>query len=91
MSLLDNPATRITASIVVGGAVMLFVFWLLPVYNMPVGLTDAVDWVFDTVWAFDFMIPVITLMTAFALVLFVDVLFAGIRLVFFLKQLFTHI
>lgn len=89
MSAFDNPGTRIASSIVIGAILLAVLLFFLPTYPMPSNLVDALEWVFDTLWGFDFMIPVITLMSAVGLILLVDVLFASWKLVLFLKKHLT--
>ena len=87
--MLDNPFTRVVGGIIVGTILISVLIVLMPVYVMPLALTQAIDWAFTTLWGFDFMIPVITMMTCFGLVILTDVIFASIKLVLFFKKHLT--
>jgi len=89
MSLLDNPITRTSLGFVIGGIFLAFMFYLLPTSDMPSGLSSALEWLFDTLWAFDFMIPVLTLLTCVSTILLIDILFGLVKFSLFVKKHIT--
>ena len=79
MSVLDNPLTRTTHNLLIGGILIILVLYLLPVYDMPVGLVSALAWLFETLWAFDFILPVLTMLICFQIVILTELLLASIK------------
>ena len=85
----DNVAVRITAGIVLGGIILILVLWLLPTYPLPDQGKEAIEWVFSTLWSFNFMIPVRTLVFLFGLIITIEIAFLSIHLVLWLKKVFV--
>lgn len=89
MSVLDNPLTRTTHNLLIGGILIILVLYLLPVYDMPSGLVSALEWLFETLWAFDFILPVLTMLICFQIVILTELLLASIKFALFLKKHYT--
>jgi hypothetical protein len=90
--MLDNPGTRTAMSVGIGILLLGILLWVLPIIPMPTALIEAIEWLFTTLWSFNFMIPVMTLVSVVGILILVDVLFASIKLVLFLKrQFFTKV
>lgn len=90
----DNPIVRIGFGLmilsVVGGALLA----LLPTsveYPMPPAFAGAMTWLFQTLWAWDFLIPTQTLISVFYIVLFTDVMLVFVRLTFLAKKIATSV
>jgi len=88
--MLDNPLTRVVSSIAITGIFFGIIFILLPPYPMPEGLLIAIDWLFETLWGFDFIFPVITALSVFGLIIMVDLAFAIFKLILFFKKHLTR-
>jgi hypothetical protein len=88
--MLDNPGVRLTISVGLGVLLLGIILWLLPPIPLPYEVTEAVTWIFTTLWAFDFMIPVQTLVTGLGIILLVDIIFASKSLVLFFARVFTR-
>ena len=86
MSMLDNSITRMTATFVIGGILVAFIFFVLPASDMPNGLVSAISWLFNSLWKFDFMFPVLTALSCVSIILAIDILFASIKFILFLKK-----
>ncbi len=88
--IVDNPVGRIATAIVVSVIFFGIIFAMLPVISMPVELASALDWLFTSLWAFDFMIPVATLVACFTMVIYTDIILIGVKILLFIKKHVTQ-
>lgn len=87
--MLDNPAVRLPISIFLGGLLIALILHFMPVYPMPQKIIDGLNWLFDTLWSFNFMLPVKSLVRIFGLIILTDVVFGTVKIILFLKNQFT--
>lgn len=91
MSAFDNPATRIGAAVFISGLFFAFIIaFILPEIPLPPEMADAIGWLFDTMWSWDFMIPFSTLMTCFGIILTMEMIFVSLKLAMWLKKHLTQ-
>ena len=71
----------------IGLMVLTVVLLILPAWPLPVGIGTAIEWAVDTVWGFDFLLPVELMITLLFYSLAIDVFFYSIRLFMWIKEM----
>lgn len=90
MAVLDNPVTRVGTAVIITGLFMALLIALLPITPLPNQVSTSLDWLFENIWLFNFMIPVSTFITCFGLIITIEIAFAGIKFLLFAKKHLTQ-
>ena len=88
--MLDNPITRIIVAVILTTVIFTLALTFLPTWALPGEVELALDWLFTSIWKFNFMIPVSTLIMAFTVIITLDMAFMGFKFVMFLKKHYTQ-
>ncbi len=88
--ILDNPIVRILVAVGVATVFFNIVLLFLPVSSLPEEILDGFTWVISGLYAFDFLIPVETMITALTLLFTADILFTTIHLLMWFKKHLTQ-
>jgi len=88
LSALTIPhVVKLLFRLVLGILVLTMVLLILPAWPLPVGVGTAIEWAIDTLWGFDFLLPVELMVTLLFYTLAIDVFFYSIRLFLWIKEI----
>lgn len=88
LSALTIPhVVKLLFRLAIGILVLTAVLLILPSWSLPAAFTTAVAWVVDTLWGFDFFLPVELMITLLFYSLSIDVFFLSIRLFMWVKEI----
>jgi len=90
MAILDNPATRIGISILLTIVLVPILLLVLPVIPLPVEIGQAFDWLFNTLWQWDFIFPVNAFITMFLIAISLEIIFIIFFISHWIFNKFTH-
>lgn len=60
---------------------------LMPPYPVPEVIENAIDWLMETLWSFNFILPVPTILTTFNIVLYTITIVASVKLLLFISRI----
>ena len=75
MAILDNPVTRLGISILLTVILVPVILSILPIIPLPVEIGQAFNWLFNTIWQWDFIFPVGAFITMFLIAISLQILF----------------
>ena len=87
----DNPATRIIASAIIGVAFFTFIMTLMPTIPLPDIIGNSFEWAIDLLWSFNFIFPVQTMWSVVSLMIYIEIIIAGIKLALWIKNQLTSV
>lgn len=87
--LLDNPITRALIGIAITGIVLSIAIMLLPAWDIPVGILGTIQFIFDKLKEFNFMIPSAVLVRALLITLTLETTFISIKILLFIVDQIT--
>jgi len=88
--MLDNPITRAAAGLGIVILVMGVIMYLMPTWEMPEEFQTGLHYLLSLLWEIDVFVPISTILFFVGIALTIDFIFAGIRLVIFIKKTTMH-